>query len=217
MSPSTASSKSRVFFFSHPRTASNLLVKLLSEQEGWSYNDYNFHPAYQYAIRRFNLEDPSQTSLESLAEYSKQIALAHKNLETFLRTAEESVSTFIQTKTQHHHNPAKQQTHAFAKDHALMLLRPELLYGRQTTFQTERDPPTHTTSQLSKPTRDRSSTLRLLLASHESHHSPRLPPPHSHPSNPHPRPSRNFLLMVPSTIPLFRPHACSILHSRPSD
>jgi DNA-directed RNA polymerase subunit L len=94
MSPSIPSPKTRVFFFSHPRTASNLLVKLLSEQEGWSYSDYNFHPAYQYAIRNLNFEDPSQTSLESLTEYSNHIALACKNLEKFLSTAEESVSDF---------------------------------------------------------------------------------------------------------------------------
>ncbi|KAM3501775.1 hypothetical protein MY10362_005290 [Beauveria mimosiformis] len=45
---------SDVFFFSCPRTLSNLLVKLLSQQEGWEGSGYYFHSARMYAVENFS-------------------------------------------------------------------------------------------------------------------------------------------------------------------
>ncbi|KFY08125.1 hypothetical protein V492_06524 [Pseudogymnoascus sp. VKM F-4246] len=43
-----------VFLFSHPRTASNLLCRLLSDQPGWIQSEYHFFDAYQFIRKSFN-------------------------------------------------------------------------------------------------------------------------------------------------------------------
>lgn len=49
-----------VFLFSTPRTLSNLLVKLLSDQPEWRYGTYYFHDALKYlkfTLGRISLEE----------------------------------------------------------------------------------------------------------------------------------------------------------------
>ena len=43
-----------VFLFSHPRTASNLLCRLLSDQPGWIQSEYHFQDAFKFARKSFN-------------------------------------------------------------------------------------------------------------------------------------------------------------------
>lgn len=38
----------RVFLFSHPRTASNLLIRMLSGQSGWQITTYHFLERFQF-------------------------------------------------------------------------------------------------------------------------------------------------------------------------
>ncbi|OAA37498.1 hypothetical protein BBO_07528 [Beauveria brongniartii RCEF 3172] len=45
---------SDVFFFSCPRTLANLLVKLLSQQQGWKGSGCYFHSARMYAVENFS-------------------------------------------------------------------------------------------------------------------------------------------------------------------
>jgi hypothetical protein len=51
----TKSRPADVFFFSCPRTLSNLLVQLLSGQTGWETASYALHDAFQYGL--CNLSD----------------------------------------------------------------------------------------------------------------------------------------------------------------
>lgn len=43
-----AADRPDVFLFSHPRSLSNLLVKLIGDQPHWKYGTYHFHDAYKY-------------------------------------------------------------------------------------------------------------------------------------------------------------------------
>lgn len=48
------SRRRHVFLFTHPRTASNLLCRLLSDQPNWMQAEYHFRNAFTFARRSFN-------------------------------------------------------------------------------------------------------------------------------------------------------------------
>ncbi|CZT21422.1 uncharacterized protein RCC_07285 [Ramularia collo-cygni] len=101
----------RVFLFSHPRTASNLLVRLLSNQPDWETSDYLFFDAFQYTRDAFDgleLEDVPETAR---AEHSDLIEQGHQKLENFVCTAMDK------------------QKHVMLKDHTLLVTPVESTYG----------------------------------------------------------------------------------------
>lgn len=90
MSPAIQPPKDRVFLFSHPRTASNLLVKLLSGQHGWAYDEYNFISPYLYA--HSTVKDSASLSDHSTwTEYTQMRTSALEKLESFFLDAEQEV------------------------------------------------------------------------------------------------------------------------------
>ncbi|KGQ06936.1 hypothetical protein BBAD15_g7724 [Beauveria bassiana D1-5] len=64
---------SDVFFFSCPRTLSNLLVKLLSQQQGWEGSGYYFHSACMYAVENFSYSVDAEAPPEKRQEFARQL------------------------------------------------------------------------------------------------------------------------------------------------
>lgn len=82
----------RVFLFSHPRTASNLFIRLVSGQPDWETSDYLFFDSFQYTRDAFDgvtLEDVPESSRE---EHQSLVENGHRQLEDFVCTAMENVS-----------------------------------------------------------------------------------------------------------------------------
>lgn len=59
-----------VFFFSAPRTLSNLLVKLVDGQPNWNYGSYYFHDAYKYLKFTLGKTSLDEASPEQQKEYN---------------------------------------------------------------------------------------------------------------------------------------------------
>ncbi|KJZ74635.1 hypothetical protein HIM_05985 [Hirsutella minnesotensis 3608] len=58
-----------VFLFSHPRTASNLVTHLLSQQPGWAQSEYHFRRAFHYARRALYGSEHRQLTCEQRQEF----------------------------------------------------------------------------------------------------------------------------------------------------
>ncbi|XWW97827.1 hypothetical protein V2A60_005814 [Cordyceps javanica] len=72
---------SDVFFLSCPRTLSNLLVKLLSQQQGWEESGYYLHNAYMYAYENFSQSVDAEAPPEKRQEYVRQLRESFAKME----------------------------------------------------------------------------------------------------------------------------------------
>ncbi|KAJ6779663.1 hypothetical protein PWT90_08909 [Aphanocladium album] len=81
-----------VFLLSCPRTLSNLLVKLLSEQTGWEQSGYHLHDAFQYGLDNLTdqkgLEEPAAE--ERVQEYLAMMRDGYQQLLSARETAHEA-------------------------------------------------------------------------------------------------------------------------------
>ncbi|KAM3512698.1 hypothetical protein MY11210_003651 [Beauveria gryllotalpidicola] len=78
---------SDVFFFSCPRTLSNLLVKLLSQQQGWEGSGYYLHSAYLYALKHFSDSVDAEAPPEKRQDYVRQLREGFAKMEAARETA----------------------------------------------------------------------------------------------------------------------------------
>jgi hypothetical protein len=86
----------RAFLFSHPRTASNLLTRILSGQPNWCISDYHFFDAFQYARNNFNgIEHPDELAGDVRAEHGALLRQGHESLAQVLASAAQLVPTDI--------------------------------------------------------------------------------------------------------------------------
>lgn len=99
-----------VFFFSCPRTLSNLLVKLLSQQQGWEGSGYYLHAAYIYALRNFSYSVDAEAPPEKRQEYVRQLREGFAKMEAARETA-------------HRNGNA-----SFLKSHCAQIWKPSSLY-----------------------------------------------------------------------------------------
>jgi hypothetical protein len=84
----------RAFLFSHPRTASNLLTRILSGQMSWCISDYHFFDAFQYARNNFNvIEHPDQPAEDVRAEHGALLRKGHEQLAQAMASAAQLVPT----------------------------------------------------------------------------------------------------------------------------
>ncbi|OAA67729.1 hypothetical protein LEL_10352 [Akanthomyces lecanii RCEF 1005] len=83
----TKSRPSDVIFLSCPRTLSNLLVKLLSEQEGWEESGYYLHNAYLYGQEQFNQSADAEAPPETRKEFVRQLREGFAKMEAARETA----------------------------------------------------------------------------------------------------------------------------------
>ncbi|KAF2758771.1 hypothetical protein EJ05DRAFT_510657 [Pseudovirgaria hyperparasitica] len=101
----------RVFLFSHPRTASNLLTRILSKQPDWNISDYIFFDAHQYTRDTFDGIALEKVSRATWAEHTKLINHGHNHLHTFVRDS------------------LRDHRHLLLKDHAHLVTPVEVAYG----------------------------------------------------------------------------------------
>ncbi|EGX94161.1 hypothetical protein CCM_02432 [Cordyceps militaris CM01] len=80
-----------VFFLSCPRTLSNLLVKLLSQQRGWEASGYHLHAAYLYALEHFSPSVSASAAPAARAEYVRQLRASFAAMEAARATAHQNV------------------------------------------------------------------------------------------------------------------------------
>ncbi|KAJ6783129.1 hypothetical protein PWT90_01427 [Aphanocladium album] len=78
---------SDVFFFSCPRTLSNLFVKLLSQQQGWEESGYYMHNAFLYGLENWSKEPDAVASPEQRQEFIKQLRESFVKMEEARETA----------------------------------------------------------------------------------------------------------------------------------
>ncbi|KAJ3494245.1 hypothetical protein NLG97_g4199 [Lecanicillium saksenae] len=78
---------SDVFFFSCPRTLSNLLVKLLSQQKGWEESGYYMHDAFLYALQNFSKTPDGKAEPEHRQEFVRQLRESFNKMEAARETA----------------------------------------------------------------------------------------------------------------------------------
>jgi hypothetical protein len=82
----------RAFLFSHSRTASNLLTRILSGQSDWCISDYHFFQAFQYARTNFNdVKDPDSLAENLKVEHDALLQQGHEKLEQAMISAEMQV------------------------------------------------------------------------------------------------------------------------------
>ncbi|KAM3509555.1 hypothetical protein MY10362_000549 [Beauveria mimosiformis] len=106
----TRSRPADVFFFASPRTLSNLLVRLLSEQTGWKEKGYYLHDAYQYMQLNLSSCD-TEFPTESFKTYLEMMRVGHKELLAARENAHENGLAF------------------FTKSHIVELMNPSLLFA----------------------------------------------------------------------------------------
>ncbi|OAA53885.1 hypothetical protein ISF_08587 [Cordyceps fumosorosea ARSEF 2679] len=70
-----------VFFLSCPRTLSNLLVKLLSQQRGWEDSGYHLHLAYLYALENFSTRVDAEAPPDKRREYVRRLRASFAEME----------------------------------------------------------------------------------------------------------------------------------------
>jgi hypothetical protein len=125
----------RAFLFSHPRTASNLLTRILSDQPDWQVADYLFFDAFQYTRDAFSgrrLEDVPRVSRE---EHAELISNAQEQLKAALQVANEQVSTRNSPDGVRENDAIEcrqdiiQHKHILLKDHAHLITSVDILYG----------------------------------------------------------------------------------------
>jgi hypothetical protein len=81
----------RVFLFSHPRTASNLVTRILSAQLDWDVAGYCFFDAFLYSQKNFAGKE-LETIPESLWEkHASLIEAGHKKMVEFFEQSLERV------------------------------------------------------------------------------------------------------------------------------
>lgn len=99
MTAASSSPRRDVFLFSHPRTASNLLCHLLSNQPGWVETKYHFAGAFDLTRegldngplgamdpeKRQQLDDAMASGMQALAG-DQQAAIDNVSLYSLLRT-----------------------------------------------------------------------------------------------------------------------------------
>ncbi|KAK4635689.1 Pyrrolopyrazine biosynthesis cluster protein F [Fulvia fulva] len=72
--------QNRAFLFSHPRTASNLLTRMLSAQPDWQVSDYLFFDAFQYTRDAFWGVDLDDAPVSARQEHDKLMDQGHERL-----------------------------------------------------------------------------------------------------------------------------------------
>lgn len=82
---------SDVIFLSCPRTLSNLLVKLLSEQQGWEEAGYHLHNAWIYGLEQFSHSADAEAPPEKRKEFVRQLREGFAKLEAARETAHSNV------------------------------------------------------------------------------------------------------------------------------
>jgi hypothetical protein len=87
----TKSRPADVFFLSCPRTLSNLLVKLLSEQAGWETASYHLHDAFQYGLYNLNDRDVERPA-ENLNQYVEMLRAGYQKMLAAREDAHKKVS-----------------------------------------------------------------------------------------------------------------------------
>lgn len=83
-----------VFFLSCARTLSNLLVKLLSKQDGWEDCGYHLHGAYVYGLQHFSTSVDAKAEPEDRQEYVKQLREGYAKMLAARETAHANVRFF---------------------------------------------------------------------------------------------------------------------------
>lgn len=79
-----------VFFLTCPRTLSNLLVKLLSEQTGWEHLGYFLHGAFQYGLGNLT-ECDVKPAEEKIQEYLTKLRAGYQKMLAARENAHENV------------------------------------------------------------------------------------------------------------------------------
>lgn len=85
----------RIFLFSHPRTASNLFIRLLSAQPDWETSDYLFFDSFQYTRDAFNGFAFRNLPEAVRREHKSLVDRGHCQLEKFIHSAMNHVSRFL--------------------------------------------------------------------------------------------------------------------------
>lgn len=84
-----------VFLFSHSRTASNLLCRLLSEQPGWIQSEYHYQDAFIWARKSFNWGPVAELSEQQRQRFEQLIRKGHDGLDQARSTAISNVSDLV--------------------------------------------------------------------------------------------------------------------------
>lgn len=82
-----------IFLFSHPRTLSNLLCRLLSHQPGWSQSAYHFDDPSEFAIKSFGWGPLSEAAPEQRQEFTRLVQASIDKLQEIRETATREVGT----------------------------------------------------------------------------------------------------------------------------
>ncbi len=84
---------SDVLFLSCPRTLSNLLVKLLSQQQGWEASGYYLHNAFLYGLENFSYAVDAEAPPDKREEYLRLLRGGYAEMEKARETAHKNASS----------------------------------------------------------------------------------------------------------------------------
>jgi hypothetical protein len=77
-----------VFLFSHPRTASNLLSRLLSDQPGWVQTEYHWQTTFMFAEKTFHHVPITEFTEEQRHEYGSML---QSGMESFDKAHQDAI------------------------------------------------------------------------------------------------------------------------------
>lgn len=82
----------RAFLFSHPRTASNLLTRMLSGQSQWRITEYHFFDAFHFGRANFDdIEEEAKLEADKKHGYDNLIEEGRRRLAESLDSAAREV------------------------------------------------------------------------------------------------------------------------------
>lgn len=90
----------RVFLFSHPRTASNLLTRMLSGQSEWHITDYHFFGAFHFGRENFkDVSGIAELEADKRDQYDALMDEARRRLESSMEDAAGEVRSLYRMRT----------------------------------------------------------------------------------------------------------------------
>lgn len=105
----------RVFLFSHPRTASNLFIRLLSDQPEWAISDYLFFDSFQYTRSAFDGAALEDVPKAARAEHEDLVEKGRHQLEEFIGSAKEQVTIVLRFREELDANVTNSKNMSFTK------------------------------------------------------------------------------------------------------
>lgn len=129
----------RAFLFSHPRTASNLLTRMLSGQTQWRIANYQFFDAFHYGREHFSdVRKMDDVEADKRSRHDILIEQGRRKLKDSFDSAAREVGSPVPVDS-HMNTNRLQQKHCLVKNHAFMVMPAAHIFERQTSLEDSKE------------------------------------------------------------------------------